>query len=51
MPGAVGWLREFFRDRDDISVMTEPNAPYELCRALNQMQMQLVPAPDGSSTR
>ena len=39
MSGAVEWLREFFRDRDDISVMIEPNAAYELCGALNQMRV------------
>ncbi|KAF8119154.1 hypothetical protein EV363DRAFT_1203204, partial [Boletus edulis] len=37
MSGAAGWLQEFLRDSDEISVMTAPNAASELSRALKQV--------------
>ncbi|KAF8120308.1 hypothetical protein EV363DRAFT_1191068, partial [Boletus edulis] len=39
MSGAAECLQEFFRDSDEISVMTEPNAASELSRTLRQMQL------------
>lgn len=38
MSGVTEHLRELYRDTDDISVMTEPNAAHELCRALEALQ-------------
>lgn len=38
MSGASEFLRELYRDTEDISVMTEPDAAYELCRALKVLQ-------------
>lgn len=38
MSGAAECLRELYRDTEDISVMTEPDAAYELCRALKVLQ-------------
>lgn len=39
MSGAAEHLREFFRDTDSIAVMTQPNAAYELSRALRTLQL------------
>ncbi|KAH9919692.1 uncharacterized protein B0H18DRAFT_1026718 [Fomitopsis serialis] len=39
MSGAAEHLKECFRDTDMISVMTEPNAAYELTRALKTLQL------------
>ncbi|KAI0712657.1 hypothetical protein C8Q76DRAFT_797492 [Earliella scabrosa] len=36
--GAMDYLREFYRDTDSIAVMTQPNAAYELSRALKALQ-------------
>ncbi|KAI0749190.1 hypothetical protein C8Q80DRAFT_1119548 [Daedaleopsis nitida] len=38
MSGAVEHLRELYRDTESIAVMTEPNATYELSRALRTLQ-------------
>ena len=38
MSGAVEHLRGLYRETDDISVMTEPNAADELRRALKALQ-------------
>lgn len=39
MSGAAEHLEEIFRDREDIKEMTEPNAVYELARALKAQQL------------
>ena len=39
MSGVAEHLKELFRDTDMISVMTEPNAAYELTRALKTLQI------------
>ena len=36
--GAMEYLRELYRDTDSIAVMTQPNAAYELSRALKALQ-------------
>ena len=39
MSGAVELLRELYREPDSIAVMTQPNAAYELTRALRTLQV------------
>lgn len=39
MSGATENLREFYRDTESIAIMTEPNAAYELSRALKTVQL------------
>ena len=39
MSGAVELLRELYREPDSIAVMTQPNAAYELTRALRTLQL------------
>ena len=39
MSGAAEHLREFYRDMDTIAVMTDPQAPSELARALKALQV------------
>ena len=39
MSGAAEHLRELYRDTDSIAVMTQPNAAYELSRALRTLQL------------
>lgn len=36
MSGAAEYINEFFRDDDEISVMTQPGAAHELTRALRR---------------
>lgn len=39
MSGAAEHLKEFFRDPDEISVMTGPSAPHELTQILRKLQV------------
>ena len=39
MSGAADLLREFYRDTESIAIMTQPNAAYELSRALKTLQV------------
>ena len=39
MSGAAEYLHELYRDKDEISVMTEPSAYYELARSLKALQI------------
>ncbi|TFY81523.1 hypothetical protein EWM64_g2485 [Hericium alpestre] len=48
MSGAAEYLRELYRDVDNIAVMTEPNAAYELSRALKTLQVATATVPADS---